>query len=389
MQREFPDLSVTAPEVTAEELKERIDAGESVTVLDTRRYDEFEQWHITGPTVTAVNVPFTAFLDEHGEPAETMPEAVPEGPLVTCCAEGISSLYVAEWLQRHGHEAEALVDGMEGWARLYEAFELPCDAATVVQYHRPSSGCLAYMVVSEGEAAVVDPLRAFVSRYERDALDRGAEVVAALDTHVHADHVSGARALADLTGADVVLPAGAVDRGLAYEAAPETVADGDAVPVGAATVEAVALPGHTTEMTGYRVGDLLLVGDTVFLDGVARPDLEVGDEGAADAARRLHRTLTELASLPDEVRIGPGHASPDAIPDPDVGLTATVMELREDLDLFVPDDREAFVDRITTDMPPRPKNYREIIATNLGRRDVDSEEAFELELGPNNCAVSG
>ncbi|MEF8843626.1 MAG: MBL fold metallo-hydrolase [Haloarculaceae archaeon] len=381
--QEFPDVGTHVPEISAAELKTRIDAGESVTVLDTRRPADFEIWHISGPNVRSVNVPFTEFLDGD-DPAGTVPEAVPEGPLVTCCAEGISSLFVAEFLAREGREVEALADGMEGWARLYEATELDVAGPTVLQYHRPSSGCLGYMIVSGGEAAVVDPLRAFADRYVADARELGAELAYAIDTHVHADHVSGVREVADLAGAGPVVPSGATERGLAFDA--RLVEDGDTLEVGEHRVEAVGLPGHTSEMTGYRVGEVLLTGDTLFIESVARPDLEDGAGGAPDAARTLFDTLEAVFELPDGTVVAPGHTSGGEEPAPDGTYTRRLEELREPLSL--PADREAFVERILSDMPPRPSNFETIIATNLGREALTDDDAFEAELGPNNCAAS-
>jgi glyoxylase-like metal-dependent hydrolase (beta-lactamase superfamily II) len=285
-----------------------------------------------------VNVPFTEFLDGD-EPAGSVPDAVPEGPLVTCCAKGISSLFVAKFLVRAGWTVEGLADGMEGWARLYEATELDVDGTTVIQYHRPSSGCLAHMIVAESpdgtrEAAVVDPLRAFADRYVEDARSRGAELRYALDTHVHADHVSGVREVAALTGATVVLPEGATGRGLAFDA--RLVGDGESLDLGGDAIETVGLPGHTTEMTGYRIGDVLLAGDTLFLRGVARPDLEAGDEGAPAAARRLFETLVGLEALPAETVVAPGHTSDGEEPAPDGTFTRRLGDLLESLSL--PDD---------------------------------------------------
>jgi glyoxylase-like metal-dependent hydrolase (beta-lactamase superfamily II)/rhodanese-related sulfurtransferase len=394
---QFPDLDVRVPYVTAERLKRRIDAGGPVTVLDTRRPADFAAWHVSGPNVRTVNVPFTRFLDGD-DPAESVPEGVPDGPMVTCCAKGLSSVYVAEFLTRAGYDVKALEEGMLGWAGLYEYRELDVDVegVTVAQYHRPSSGCLAYLVVSGEEAAVIDPLRAFADEYVADARALGADIVYAIDTHVHADHISGVREVAERSGARVVLPEGSVGRGLAFDSelvggarlpdsGTEPLEDGDRLPLGETTVEAVSLPGHTTEMTGYRVGDVFITGDTLFLEGVARPDLEEGAEGAPEAARRLFGTLRSVFALTDETVVAPGHAAEGDEPAPDGTYTRRLGDLRASLSL--PDDREAFVDRSLADVPPRPNNYQRVIATNLGREAVADDEAFELELGPNNCAA--
>ena len=393
MNEQFPDLQAGVHEISAEQLKARLDAGEQVTILDTRRPSDFEAWKLTHPNVTNVNVPFTEFVDG-GEPAEGVPEGVPEGPLVTCCAKGISSLYVAEFLAQAGWEVEALDDGMRAWARLYEAREVAGAGrdpgnrdgdVTVLQYHRPSSGCLAYLVVSGEDAAVIDPLRAFATRYAEDAADRGATLRYALDTHVHADHVSGVRDVAMLTAAEPVLPEGATGRGLAYDAT--QLADGDVLDVGDATIEAVHIPGHTSEMTGYRVGDVFVTGDTLCTESVARPDLESGAEGAAPAAAQLYDTLQSIAEMPDETVVAPAHTSPSEVPAADGSYTARLDDLKASLPVFS-QDRGAFVEETIADMPPRPNNFEEIIETNLGRASVDDDEAFELELGPNNCAAT-
>jgi glyoxylase-like metal-dependent hydrolase (beta-lactamase superfamily II)/rhodanese-related sulfurtransferase len=394
MTEQFPDVDAVVPEITAAALQARLNAGEHVVVLDTRRPADFETWHIDGDTVTPINVPFTAFMDGD-DPADGAPDALVDAlpdsyddPIVTCCAKGISSLYVAEFLSREGYDIVALEDGMRGWAGLYGSQALPDEhtpeGATVVQFHRPSSGCLAYAIVSGDEAMVVDPLRAFAGEYAALADAHDATLVYAVDTHVHADHVSGVDAVAVATDAIALVPAGAQARG--YEGDADFVDAGDELAVGDVAVEAIALPGHTSETLGYRVGDVLLTGDTIFTDAVARPDLEEGDEGARDAARQLYDTIQRLAELDDDALVAPGHTSERAKPREDGTYAATVGDLRERLPAFER-DREAFVDAILDGMPPRPNNYQRIIATNLGREHVNDSDAFELELGPNNCAA--
>jgi glyoxylase-like metal-dependent hydrolase (beta-lactamase superfamily II)/rhodanese-related sulfurtransferase len=385
---DFPTPDEPIDELSAADLKSRVDAGEDVTILDTRVEGDFEEWRIDGDSVDIENIPYYEFLDELDD---DLLDRVPEGdPLVVLCAKGGASEYVAGLLQEAGRDVVHLQDGMNGWARLYERLEIEeyDGPGTVYQYQRPSSGCLAYLVVSDGEAAVIDPLRAFTDRYLDDAVELNATPKYAIDTHIHADHVSGVRELDD-EGVRGVIPAAAVDRGVTYADVIETVEDGDVLSVGEVDIEVVYTPGHTTGMTSYLVGDsLLATGDGLFIESVARPDLEEGDEGAPDAARMLYESLQErVLTLPDETLVAGAHFSDAAEPAADGTYTAPLGDLKERMDALSMDEA-AFVELILSDMPPRPGNYEDIIATNLGQQTADDDEAFELELGPNNCAAS-
>lgn len=97
-----------------------------------------------------------------------------EGPITSVCARGEASAFLAGLLTDHGIEARNLTEGMDGSVWFYNAQELPCSSATVLQYGRPATGCLSYLVVSDGKAVVVEPLRAFVDRYVADAAARDA-----------------------------------------------------------------------------------------------------------------------------------------------------------------------------------------------------------------------
>lgn len=398
------DQSTTDAEVasiTPEALKDRIDAerssasnqnpvgsgdndGEDVFLLDVRSESDFAEWRIEG--AETVNYPYFDLLD--GIP-EDLREELPEDRRITVlCAKGGSSEMIAENLQEAGYDVDHLERGMKGWARIYEYQELETDTdATIAQYRRPSSGCLAYLVADGDEAAVIDPLRAFTDEYVQDARSLGVDLTYAVDTHIHADHVSGIRALADGTGATPVLPEAAADRGVDYDREYETVADGDTLSVGDTGIEVIHTPGHTTGMTAYRVGDVLFTGDGLFTESVARPDLE-DPEAAKDAARTLYESLQEkVLTLPEDTVIAPAHFSDSATPNDDGTYTAELGDLIERMDALTMDE-ESFVEFIVDGMPPRPANYEEIIAANLGREAPDDETAFELELGPNNCAAS-
>jgi glyoxylase-like metal-dependent hydrolase (beta-lactamase superfamily II) len=384
----FPTPDEPVDELAPRALEQIVSDGEDVTILDARSTGDFEEWHIDGEGVEIANVPYFEFIE--GLDAELLAD-VPQGdPLVVLCAKGGASEYVAGLLQEEGRDVVHLEDGMNGYASVYHAVEVEAydGPGTVLQYQRPSSGCLGYMVYDDEEAAVIDPLQAFTDRYLEDAADLGVDLTYAFDTHIHADHVSGVRAL-DEAGVTGVIPSAAVDRGVTYADDLLTAEDGDTFSVGDATVEVVYTPGHTSGMTSYLVGDsLLTTGDGLFTESVARPDLEEGDEGAPDAARQLYESLQErVLALDDDVLVGGAHFSDSAEPAADGTYTAPIGDLTESMAALTAEESE-FVEQVLADMPPRPANYEDIIATNLGQRDTDEEEAFALELGPNNCAAS-
>jgi len=386
---DFPTPDVEVESISPEDLKAQIDAGESVTLLDTRMGSDYEEWRIDGDAVESINVPYYEFLDEEID-EDVLDEIPSDEDLTVLCAKGGASEYVAGALKERGYDVNHLEEGMNGWARIYEAVEISGydGAGTLLQYQRPSSGCLGYFLYDDGEAAIIDPLRAFTDRYLDDAEELGVDLEYAVDTHIHADHISGVRALDD-AGVEGVIPEASVDRGVTYADEMTLAADGDEFQVGDATIETVYTPGHTSGMTSYLLdGELLATGDGLFIESVARPDLEEGDDGAPDAARQLYETLQErVLTLPDDTLVGGAHFSDAAEPAADGTYTAPIGQLVEEMDALTM-ERDEFVELILSDMPPRPANYEDIIPTNLGQQTADDDEAFELELGPNNCAAS-
>ena len=196
-------MSEDAPGVSPTTLQARIDRGDPVRALDLRNRDEVDRWRLAGPGVTVTQRSNATFIQARVTDAiaEFVADIDGEGPIVVVCARGEASREAAAELAARGYDARNLEGGMEAWARLLLSADLPVegDDFAVVQYRRPASGCLGYAVVSGGEAAVVDPLRAFTERYAADARERDATVEYVLDTHVHADHVSGLRELAAAT----------------------------------------------------------------------------------------------------------------------------------------------------------------------------------------------
>ncbi len=386
---DFPTPDEPVESVTPTELKARIDAGEAVTILDARMESDYDEWRIDGDNVESINVPYFEFLEDDID-AHVLQQIPDDREVTVLCAKGGASEFVAGALADRGYDVNHLEEGMNGWARIYEAVEIDGydGAGTLLQYQRPSSGCLGYFVYDDGEAAVIDPLRAFTDRYLTDADELGVDLKYAIDTHIHADHISGVRALGAV-GVEGVIPEASVDRGVTYADEMTLAADGDEFQVGAVTIETVSTPGHTSGMTSYLIdGELLATGDGLFIESVARPDLEEGDDGAPEAASMLYKSLQErVLTLPNDTLIGGAHFSDAAVPAEDGTYTAPVGQLENEMAALTMDE-EDFVELILSDMPPRPANYEDIIPTNLGQQEADDDEAFELELGPNNCAAS-
>ena len=385
------------------DLAERLARGERTGIVDVRNRDEFEEWHVEGPGVEVAQIPHAKFLQAQvrGGAADLVAD-VPE-PIVAVCAVGEASDHAAELLRDSGLDAMNLAGGMEAWAEVLLARSLDTpDGAEIIQYQRPATGCLGYLIVDGDEAAVIDPLRAFADRYADHAADAGADLRYAIDTHVHADHVSGVAAVAERTDAEPAIPAGAWDRGFDSDLDYAALADGDVLELGeATTIRAIHAPGHTGEMTALlveRAGGAadaeasaaedapgtLLTGDSLFVDGVARPDLEA-DVDPAEAAATLHETLQELGDrLPGRTLVAPGHVKQQTEPAADGTYVATLGDLADRLEAFDL-DTDAFVRSVTEELPPPPANAEQIVAANLGQTTIDDLE--EVELGPNNCAA--
>ncbi|MFW5974065.1 MAG: MBL fold metallo-hydrolase, partial [Natrialbaceae archaeon] len=316
--------------------------------------------------------------------------------VVTVCGKGLTSTPFAIELDEHGYEdVSAVSGGMEEWSKVYEVahIETSSDDLVVRQIQRRAKGCLGYVIGSREaqEAVAVDATRQ-TDQFKVAAQDAGLSIARVLDTHIHADHISGSPALAADIGVPYHLGEMASERGVEYEYEP--VSDGETIEVGDIEIEACHTPGHTSEMMNYLVdGELLLTGDTLFVDSVGRTELQFGDDDAARGAQLLYDSLYEtILDLPDDTRILPGHLTVTSDGryengTPGEPLAARLGDLRGELD-FLGLDREAFVERLTDEAPEKPPNYETVIAINTGRETVDDEgEATELELGPNNCAA--
>ena len=236
------------------------------------------------------------------------------------------------------------------------------------------------MIESGSEAVVIDA-SLDPDVYVKLLRERGWRLVAVMDTHIHADHLSRSRLLAQQQGVEFWLP---TQNRIQYPFRPLT--DGNRILFGSTELVALATPGHTTESTTYLLDNAAaFTGDTLFLAGVGRPDLEGGTREESDSrARLLYQSIRRLLELPEAALVLPGHIS-EPIPFDRRLLASTVGTIRNTVALARL-DRAAFVEAVLARIPPDPPNHSRIV--ELNERGELPEDPSELEAGANRCGVA-
>ena len=231
-------------------------------------------------------------------------------------------------------------------------------------------GCASYLIGDDdaGVAAVVDP-RFEIDDYLALARYMSVRIEHILETHNHADHISGHGRLAAATGATIHIHR---DADPAYEHEPFD--DGWELELGSLVVRAIHTPGHRPEHTAFALVDrgrgddpwAVLTGDTLFVNDVARPDLAIDrTEGARGIFRSLHE---KLFTLPPETEVWPGHLGGSLCGGPgmDLKVSSTIGYERRHNELFAEGDEERFIERAIASLPPQPPNFEAIVGMNRG-----------------------
>lgn len=239
----------------------------------------------------------------------------------------------------------------------------------VQQFFTDGLGCASYLIGCEGAgvAAVIDPDRD-VQKYLDVAQAHGLKITHILETHLHADHISGNTDLAARTGADIYLHAQA-----GAEFLHQTIKDGDHLQLGQVRIDVLDTPGHTPDSLTLLVADttrapepwMAFTGDTLFVGDAGRPDL-VGADTARNLAGQMHHSLFDkLLPLDDALMIYPGHGAGSLCGKSIGAVRSTTLGFeRKHNPALAPRSKEAFIEFATGNLPEQPANVKRIKAIN-------------------------
>ncbi|TXC91344.1 MBL fold metallo-hydrolase [Metabacillus litoralis] len=368
--------------ITVKELVKKIFNHEDVFIIDARNTDDFDDWKIEGKNVEIINAPYFELLEGVDSIVDKLPK---DKEIYVVCAKGGSSVFVAQQIAEAGFTNVYSVEGgMKAWSEHLEPIKIGelKNGGDLYQFVRIGKGCLSYLVISNGEGAMIDTSR-MLDPYEPFLKKQDLKLTHVLDTHLHADHISGGRKLADKFDAKYYLPPkDANEVTFNYE----EINDGDEYTVGQTTIKAIYSPGHTIGSTSFIIDDqYLLTGDILFIDSIGRPDLAgKAEDWVGDLRTTLYKRYKELA---DDLLVLPAHYMGIEEMNNDGSVSKKLSALfQQNHGLNITDENE-FRKTVTENLPPQPNSYQEIRETNMGKIAPEEEQQREMEIGPNRCAV--
>src|SRR5260370_14591718 len=364
--------------IAVDTLRAWLEEQQPVTILDVRPQQDYAEWCIPG----SIDVDACDALKAHDPAALWGVDLPADQPVVTVCGVGRTSQIAAKQLQARGVQALSLEGGMQAWSLAWNTAEVPFDdrAARVIQVRRTGKGCLSYLIGAGEEAFVIDA-SLDPQIYLDLARSHGWQITSVFDTHIHADHLSRSRQLAERSEAMLFLPE------QPRASFPFTaMRDGDTLATPQLMLTALRTPGHTPESTCYLLNNaILLTGDTLFLTSIGRPYLHANAQDARARSALLYHSLHKLLALPSETFVLPGHAS-QPIPFDGLPIGARLAEIDEQVGLLHA-TQTVFVESLAQRLPPTPPHYERITRLNEAGLLPD-HELTELEAGANRCAIS-
>ena len=392
-------------EIDVTKLKEKLDKGEDVFILDVRTPEEHNAWKFSYDRYQKTPViPIDRLVSSQNIVSEQIPK---DKEIVTVCAHGHRSQMAAQMLSRMGYKVKNIKGGMAAWNQVYDVARLPKGNITttitrsqeqvaVWQLRRVSKGCMGYVIAAGNAATVIDSTCDLDNSVLRLAEDNGLKIVNVIDTHMHADHVSGLSTLARRTGANAYISAEegyepAIDLGIRVN----PIKDNQKISIGNdVSLMAIHTPGHTEGSMSFVLnldsGEgqkhcCLFTGDTLFVNAVGRPDLH---NKAREFATKLYDTYqSEILEYPDNTVILPAHFDTDSIAMRHNELIfETIGSIKRKVKLLsIP--KNDFIEFMVSSVTPRPANYEKIIQINKGLIPCNLINMGDLEEGPNSCAI--
>jgi glyoxylase-like metal-dependent hydrolase (beta-lactamase superfamily II)/3-mercaptopyruvate sulfurtransferase SseA len=329
--------------ISGDNLWDSIKQDKDVFLLDVRESQEFAEFKIPG----AVNIPLSQLF---------MPGSQSQLPkdkkIVTICSHGNRSMVATFALAQNGLESTSLVGGMSLWNQVLGATTLKENDITIIQVEKIGKGCLSHIIGSNGEAIVIDPTYP-PKKYVEFAQKEGLKITKVIDTHQHADHVSAAKDLAQMTGSKLYL-----SNLEEYRLESEKIEDENTISFGTKQLRVIHTPGHTPGGMSFVLDDrYVFSGDILFVEGIGRPDLR---DQAEEFAAKLYDTLhNKLLKFGDDVKIFPTHHGEGVNPTKD-GIFYTTVQNAKKLPLLDLGQAE-FVAKVVSITTPRPMNYSMII----------------------------
>ena len=408
------------------DLKKKIDDGDDIYILDVRDPQEHKTWKVFYDRYDDTPlIPVDSLLS-----SDSLKNIPKDKEIVTFCARGNRSMSAAQMLSARGYNVKSMEGGLSGWNAVYDTAQIidvgspsPGSSLTspsslmVWQIRRVSRGCMSYIVanLADKQAVVIDPTCEIDDYVSTIADENNLKITGMLDTHLHADHLSGNTKLAKKYGCDVYVSSLEPYEINVFPNADginfKSLKDGDKIKIGnEITLDAIHTPGHTngsvcfklqideSKEMGYGDDDIhkknwnpdsskifLFTGDTLFVDGVGRPDLH---NKAKEFTRHLYSSYHQkILRLPGETVILPSHYS-DRF-EHGKPVYRTLKSIKGSMSIVSDTVSEyKFTESILRSIPSQqPMNYEKIVSINKGMAPCNLIGQSDLETGPNSCGI--
>lgn len=392
------------------ELKKKMDNGDDFLILDVRTKQEHDMWSMS----------YDKYKDSTLIPIDTLMlnESLKKLPkdkeIIAFCAHGQRSSFAASALSSLGYNVRTVEGGLAEWSNVYDVVPIEINESIplrIWQIRRISKGCMSYVIASarDKSAIILDPTCGVESIIDNLRTDYQLTIKRVIDTHMHADHLSGSTKIAYKYNAELNISSvenySMENIPQEYQSKIIRISDDDKIILGDGLyLTAIHTPGHTDGSISYALdvdsnspqntvssnGDIqtsshscfLFTGDTIFVNGVGRPDLH--NKAQEYTSKLYHTYKNKIFSLPDNTIVLPSHYSESF--EHDKPIFNTLQSIKQKL-LDITHSENSFTNYIASNIPAQPMNYGRIV--KLNKSLISCEKVFynDLEAGPNSCGI--